>query len=100
MKSFSKLNTRDAKKAKDMKGTIMAQTITTISTSLNTILNTLCMNQALLKTIMHTQAQIVANLSDKNDQSVQSEFEQLLEENLTSIEKDVFSLLSKNTDLF
>ena len=64
-----------------MKGTIMAQTITTISTSLNTILNTLCMNQALLKTIMHTQAQIVANLSDKNDQSVQSEFEQLLEEN-------------------
>ncbi len=83
-----------------MKGTIMAQTITTISTSLNTILNTLCMNQALLKTIMHTQAQIVANLSDKNDQSVQSEFEQLLEENLTSIEKDVFSLLSKNTDLF
>jgi len=59
-----------------IKGAIMYdKTVTTVSSSLNTILNNLCMNQALLKTIMHTQAQIVANLSDKNEQYVRAEFE-------------------------
>lgn len=78
----------------------MAQEITTISSSLNSIINTQIKNQALLNVMMNAQAEIIAKIYDRDKDSVKEEFNSLVDENIKLIECDMSKLLFRAEDLW
>lgn len=78
----------------------MAQEITTISSSLNSIINTQIKNQALLNVMMNAQAEIIAKIYDRDKDSVKEEFNSLVAENIKLIECDISKLLFRAEDLW